>query len=65
MPSKEVGDELGLAHQVCKSPGQRNTERLVEEWKGLAKGDADGSLRAIGVSPEQKGGVWRQSGSNA
>ncbi|MGC8946766.1 MAG: hypothetical protein ACP5N6_11515, partial [Anaerolineae bacterium] len=50
---KEVADELGLAHQVCKSPGRRNTERLVEELKALAKADADGSLKAIGVSPEQ------------
>ncbi|HXF69704.1 MAG TPA: hypothetical protein VNK89_07835 [Thermoflexus sp.] len=50
---KEVADELGLAHPVCTNHVQRNTERLVEELRGLAEGDADGSLRAIGVSPAQ------------
>jgi hypothetical protein len=50
---KEVADELGLAHQVGKSHVQRNTERRVEKLTALAKNDADGSLRAIGVSPEQ------------
>lgn len=50
---KQVADELGLAHQGCKSPVQRNTERLVEELKALAEQDADGSLGVIGVSPEQ------------
>lgn len=50
---KEVADGLGMAHQVCKSHVQRNTERLVEELKLCAQADGDGSLGAIGVSPEQ------------
>ncbi|MFO3798117.1 MAG: hypothetical protein ACK8QZ_12735, partial [Anaerolineales bacterium] len=39
---KTVADELGLAHQVCRSHVMRNTEQLVEELKGLAKRDVDG-----------------------
>lgn len=50
---KTVADELGLAHQVCRSHVMRNTEQLVEELKGLAKRDVDGSLAAIGVRAEQ------------
>jgi len=50
---KQVADDLGLSHQICKSHVQRNTEQLVEELRPLAKGDSDGSLRAIGVAPEQ------------
>lgn len=50
---KEVADQLGLAHQVCKGHVKRNTERLVEELQGLAQADRDGSLGAIGVTPEQ------------
>ena len=50
---KQVADDLGLGHQVCKSHVQRNTEALVEELKAAAGRDADGSLAAIGVSPEQ------------
>ena len=50
---KEVADELGLKHQVCKSHVQRNTERLVEELVPLAEKDVDGSLGAIGVTPQQ------------
>ncbi len=33
---KEVADEVGLKHQVCKSHVKRNTETLVEELKPLA-----------------------------
>jgi transposase-like protein len=50
---KQVADELGLGHQVCKSHVQRNTESLIEELREAAARDADGSLAAIGVSPEQ------------
>lgn len=50
---KQVADEVGLKQQVCKSHVKRNTEALVEELKPLAMQDADGSLAAIGVSPEQ------------
>ncbi len=50
---KQVADSLGLPHQVCKSHVQRNTEQLVGELRSLAKEDRDGSLKAIGVTPEQ------------
>jgi transposase-like protein len=50
---KTVADELGLAHQVCKSHVKRNTETLVDNLASLAGSDADGSLAAIGVPPEQ------------
>lgn len=50
---KVAADELGLAHQVCKSHVRRNTEQRVEEWQGLVKRDGDGSLAAMGVSVEQ------------
>lgn len=50
---KTVADELGLDHQVCKSHVQRNTEALIETLQPLVKADGDGSLAAIGVTPEQ------------
>jgi transposase-like protein len=50
---KTVADELGLEHQVCKSHVKRNTETLVDNLASLAGSDADGSLAAIGVRPEQ------------
>jgi hypothetical protein len=50
---KTVADELGLEHQVCKSHVQRNTDDLVDQLIPLAEQDADGSLVAIGLSPEQ------------
>jgi len=50
---KQVADDLGLPHQVCKSHVRRNTEQLVEDLRSLAKEDSDGSLSALGVSAEQ------------
>jgi len=50
---KQVADELAIAHQVCKSHVKRNTEALVENLSPLAARDPDGSLAAIGVSPQQ------------
>jgi hypothetical protein len=50
---KTVADELALEHQVCKGHVTRNTEALIESYKDLAAQDADGSLSAIGVAPEQ------------
>ena len=50
---KTVADELGLEHQVCKSHVKRNTETLADNLASLAGSDADGSLAAIGVTPEQ------------
>jgi len=48
-----VADEVGLQHQVCKAHVLRNTETLTLRYQPLVARDADGSLQAIGVSPEQ------------
>ncbi len=50
---KTVADEVGVQHQVCKAHVLRNTETLIERYQPLLARDADGSLQAIGVSPEQ------------
>ncbi|HEY6405914.1 MAG TPA: transposase [Ktedonobacteraceae bacterium] len=50
---KTVADEVGVQHQVCKAHVLRNTEALIERYQPLVAKDADGSLKAIGVSPEQ------------
>ncbi len=50
---KTVADEVGLQHQVCKAHVLRNTEALIEKYQPLVARDADGSLEAIGVSPQQ------------
>jgi hypothetical protein len=50
---KTVADEVGVQHQVCKAHVLRNTDALIERYQPLVAKDADGSLKAIGVSPEQ------------
>ena len=50
---KKAADELGLDQQVCKSHVKRNTEELIAELKPLAEQDADGSLAALGLAPQQ------------
>jgi transposase-like protein len=50
---KTVADEVGVQHQVCKAHVLRNTDTLIERYEPLVAKDADGSLKAIGVSPEQ------------
>ena len=50
---KTVADETGLEHQVCKAHVLRNTDTLIERYQPLVAKDADGSLQAIGVSPQQ------------
>lgn len=50
---KTVSDEVGLAHQVCKSHVQRNTDALIESLRPEASRDGDGSRHAIGVEPTQ------------
>src|SRR6266702_5959192 len=50
---KTVADEAGLQHQVCKAHVLRNTDTLIERYQPLVAKDADGSLAAIGVSPQQ------------
>ena len=53
MAQKTVADEIGVQHQVCKAHVLRNTETLLERYQPLVARDADGSLKAIGASPEQ------------
>ena len=50
---KTAADDNGMQHQVCKSHVRRNTEEWVEKMKPPLAKDADGSLGAIGVKPEQ------------
>jgi len=50
---KTVAEELGLDHQVCKGHVKRNTETFIENLMAQVASDADGSLAAIGVTPEQ------------
>jgi hypothetical protein len=50
---KTVADELELPHQVCKSHVKRNTETIIDTLESIVGSDADGSLAAIGVTPEQ------------
>ncbi len=50
---KTVADEVGVQHQICKAHVLRNTDALIERYQPLVARDADGSLQAIGVSPEQ------------
>jgi hypothetical protein len=50
---KTVADEVGVQHQVCKAHVLRNTDALLERYQPLVASDADGSLHAIGVSPQQ------------
>jgi transposase IS66 family protein len=48
-----VADEVGVQHQICKAHVLRNTEALIDKYQPLVASDADGSLKAIGVSPQQ------------
>jgi hypothetical protein len=50
---KTVANELGLKHQVCKSHVKRNTETFIENLESKVQSDDDGSLAAIGLTPEQ------------
>jgi transposase-like protein len=50
---KGVANDLGLEHQVCKSHVKRNTEAFIESMEPQVESDEDGSLVAIGVTPEQ------------
>jgi hypothetical protein len=48
-----VADEVGVQHQVCTAHVLRNTETITLRYQPLVARDVDGSLGAIGVSPEQ------------
>jgi transposase-like protein len=50
---KQAADENGLKHQVCKSHVVRNTQAWHDAMEPQLARDADGSLAAIGVTPEQ------------
>jgi hypothetical protein len=50
---KIVADDLGLEHQECKSHVGRNTDALVDSLTPAVAHDADGSLAALNLSPEQ------------
>lgn len=50
---KTAVDDLGLDHQVCKSHVRRNTASLIDNLQPAVATDADGSLAAAGVTPEQ------------
>ena len=50
---KQVADRAALRHQVCKSHVLRNTEALVESLRPAVARDADRSLLAVGVTPQQ------------
>jgi hypothetical protein len=52
-PFKTAADASGLLQQVCKAHVERNTEVWVVAIAPALAGDRDGSLAAIGVSPEQ------------
>jgi hypothetical protein len=42
-----------VQHHVCKAHVLRNTEAITLRYQPLVARDADGSLQAIGVSPQQ------------
>ena len=50
---KSVAEDLGLDHQVCKGHVKRNTEAFIESMGPKVEADDDGSLAAIGITPEQ------------
>jgi transposase-like protein len=50
---KSVTKDLGLDHQVCKGHVKRNTEKFIDDLGPKVESDEDGSLAAIGVTPEQ------------
>src|SRR5829696_6478762 len=52
-PFKTAADASGLLQQVCKAHVERNTEAWVDAIAPALSVDADGSLAAIGVRPEQ------------
>jgi transposase-like protein len=59
---KRVADNLGREHQVCKGHVKRNTESLIENLEPAVATDGDGSLAAIGVTPEQAQADLKQLG---
>src|SRR5258708_3275252 len=50
---KTAVDQVGVQHQVCKAHVLCKTDALIEKYQPFGASDADGSLHAIGVSPQQ------------
>jgi hypothetical protein len=59
---KPVVENLGREHQVYKGHVKRNTESLIESLEPAVTTDADWSLAAAGVSPEQAQADLKQLG---
>jgi hypothetical protein len=49
---KTVADEQGLFQQVCKSHVVRNTQALIENLSQAIQAEADHSLSALGIDPQ-------------
>jgi transposase-like protein len=50
---KQVSNETGRSHQVCKSHVGQNTDNLVAELAAIIETGQDHSLEAIGITPQQ------------
>jgi transposase-like protein len=50
---KQAADAIGLDQQVCKSHVVRNTEEWITSLTQAIQTQADGSLAAVGIQPEQ------------
>ncbi len=50
---KSVATQLGVPQQVCKAHVLRNTQALVTQISAAVATNADGSLAAVGVTPDQ------------
>ena len=50
---KTVAEDLGLAHQVCKSHVKRNTDELIADLRTVLAHGTDTSLTSLGGTPQQ------------
>jgi transposase-like protein len=50
---KQVSNETGRSHQVCKSHVGQNTDNLVAELAAIIETGQDHSLEVIGITPQQ------------
>jgi len=50
---KTVAEDLGLAHQVCKSHVKRNTDELIADLRTVIAHGTDTSLASLGGTPQQ------------
>jgi transposase-like protein len=49
---KQISNETGRSHQVCKSHVGQNTDNLVAELAAIIETGQDHSLEAIGITPQ-------------